>query len=651
MQVDSAYSPSPFCNPSENDIADFLNLDLFSHAGPSGSSTSPPSSGSRASSHSPAPSDPLHTPPQPFSAESDPFGLVQPDFFSFSQPFDYTKQDPLAPPQPTGAPFDFLAAFNTAAPAQFAIDPQLVHTPAASPDAGSGSSGSDKHSSPEEMQHEGDDERSHAEDSASPASPTGTEVAPLKAGGKGKARRGTVQSGGITKKPAVSAVVRNKDPIDDDDEADDWRPSPEEYKKMSSKEKRQLRNKISARNFRVRRKEYITTLEGDIAERDRLIDAIRSELGSTKSENAALRYEIDALKKALLTTPDAPMLPPPGPLPSASPAPPASNKQLLTPNMHKDVPASPSAGANKAFWAGHNGMFGGGVTSVHTTLIPESFARPLENATPKGRLQENMNPALNAPTPATANNGMGAVGGRFDAFADQNPFTMKMLDAYRMQLWTRMAQQTRQQQQMQQHMANVAAQNQHKDSPAVNGLAAGLRPAFFSSARSPALSSLLSGKHSSSAPSPSSAAAAYPSPPASPRASDRKPVSPMAGPSASQQEQAVLAAMASQTLIGRLGSAFWDAFAGGAGHNNKGVDADKVRRVLEGSAVVRVVDVDEPAPRTPASPRMAATTSPKPALRSTPSMPRMATGLGACERENAFDALSGAFGALSLGKK
>ena len=174
------------------------------------------------------------------------------------------------------------------------------------------------------------------------------------------------------------------------------------------------------------RTEYITTLEGDIAERDRLIDAIRTELGSTKSENAALRQEIDALKKALLTAPDAPVLPPPGPLPSASPA----NKQLLTPNMHKDVPASPNAGANKAFWAGHNGMFGGGVTSVHTTLIPESFARPLATANPKGRLQENMNPALNAPSPATANNGMGAVGGRFDAFADQNPFTMKMLDAY-----------------------------------------------------------------------------------------------------------------------------------------------------------------------------------------------------------------------------
>jgi hypothetical protein len=37
------------------------------------------------------------------------------------------------------------------------------------------------------------------------------------------------------------------------DEAD-WRPDPETLKKMTSKERRQLRNKISARNFRVRRK-------------------------------------------------------------------------------------------------------------------------------------------------------------------------------------------------------------------------------------------------------------------------------------------------------------------------------------------------------------------------------------------------------------
>lgn len=109
----------------------------------------------------------------------------------------------------------------------------------------------------------------------------------------------------------------------------------------------------------------------------------------------------------------------------------------------------------------------------------------------------------------------------------------------------------------------------------------------------------------------------------------------------------MLAAMAGQTLIGRLGSAFWDAFAGGPGGPNKGVDADKVRRVLEGSAVVRIVDVEEPVARAPPSPRVAATTSPK----AHSCVPRMATGLGVCERENAFDALSGAFGALSLGKK
>ena len=78
-----------------------------------------------------------------------------------------------------------------------------------------------------------------------------------KVGGKGKARKGTVQSGGIVKKaggkekkekqPAGILSTTTMDP-------DDWRPTPEEYKKMSSKEKRQLRNKISARNFRVRRK-------------------------------------------------------------------------------------------------------------------------------------------------------------------------------------------------------------------------------------------------------------------------------------------------------------------------------------------------------------------------------------------------------------
>ncbi|KAI4518033.1 hypothetical protein K525DRAFT_273047 [Schizophyllum commune Loenen D] len=45
---------------------------------------------------------------------------------------------------------------------------------------------------------------------------------------------------------------------------------------------------------------YITHLEFDIAERDRLLDAIRTDLTSTQSENQALRKEVEALKQALL---------------------------------------------------------------------------------------------------------------------------------------------------------------------------------------------------------------------------------------------------------------------------------------------------------------------------------------------------------------
>jgi hypothetical protein len=74
-----------------------------------------------------------------------------------------------------------------------------------------------------------------------------------------------------------------------------------------------------------------------------------------------------------------------------------------------------------------------------------------------------------------------------------------------------------------------------------------------------------------------------------------------------QQQAAVIAALASQTLLQKLGGAFWDAFAGssdGVGSSSgssitapgagvaKAFDADKVRRVLEGKAVVRVVDVE-----------------------------------------------------------
>jgi hypothetical protein len=182
------------------------------------------------------------------------------------------------------------------------------------------------------------------------------------------------------------------------------------------------------------RTEYINTLEGDVAERDRLIDAIRAELGSTKSENAALQQEIKALKKALLGAAgrsSSPVLPPPSPLPISVPAPTlrpiASSSSLLTPNMHKDLPSTSLCLAAKAFWQQHRLWW-------HHTRAYSHVPGLLAGAAIKPSLQENINPSLNA------NNGINSIGlatlggpgkpAPFDSFTDSNPFTMKVLDAY-----------------------------------------------------------------------------------------------------------------------------------------------------------------------------------------------------------------------------
>lgn len=94
----------------------------------------------------------------------------------------------------------------------------------------------------------------------------------------------------------MSSVVREDGEDLDDDES--WRPSPEEYKKLSSKEKRQLRNKLSARAFRTRRKDYIGTLEAHIKDRDMVIDEMRNELIHSRNENQDLRYVISLFSQS-----------------------------------------------------------------------------------------------------------------------------------------------------------------------------------------------------------------------------------------------------------------------------------------------------------------------------------------------------------------
>ena len=127
--------------------------------------------------------------------------------------------------------------------------------------------------------------------------------------------------------------------------------------------------------------------------------------------------------------------------------------------------------------------------------------------------------------------------------------------------------------------------------------------------------------------------------------------------------------MASQTILKKLGSAFWDAFTGvsassslsasspsGAGVGlGSGWDTDKVKRVLEGKAVLRVVDVDGPFPSTssaasvPASTLVADKSVPAAVVGSTASgatgTSKCSLGVGVC------DLLEESMRSLTLGKK
>lgn len=255
---------------------DFINQDMFAATAGGAQTTAPAlfseGSSSRASSRSPSDSFAQlpPTPPQPqlSSFVSDAGSTVptfgEESFFNlhFDDAFDYMKNDPLATLS-ASMPFDFMNAFDNGAfggqmnssaastsslsPTSsgnasgatqssfsgLAIDPQLVGTPA--PSSAASNFGED----------EEEDEDLDEDDLV---------LKPVKVGGKGMGRKGTLQSGGIAKKAPVDRM--SKDDLDREKDCvpDDWRPSPEEYQKMSSKEKRQLRNKISARNFRVRRK-------------------------------------------------------------------------------------------------------------------------------------------------------------------------------------------------------------------------------------------------------------------------------------------------------------------------------------------------------------------------------------------------------------
>ncbi|KAJ1948950.1 hypothetical protein FBU59_001363 [Linderina macrospora] len=138
---------------------------------------------------------------------------------------------------------------------------------------------------------------------------------------------------------------------------------------MSSKERRQLRNKISARNFRVRRKEYISNLEAEVRQHREEADGLRKELSTSRAETAQLRDEVAKLRLKLSALTVAANAPPASAMGSAvqspatvpKPAPTAS--PVVRFNPRKDVAQSKAAGN----WAAKSS--GSGFIAVNTAFV------------------------------------------------------------------------------------------------------------------------------------------------------------------------------------------------------------------------------------------------------------------------------------------
>jgi bZIP-type transcription factor MBZ1 len=276
-------------------------------------------------------------------------------------------------------------------------------------------------------------------------------------------------------------------------------------------------------------------------------------LTSTKSENSELRKEIERLRQEIMegrsggSIFDVPESKSVILAQTNGKATRASKNVAARPNRNKDLPSS---GSTRGFWGGSTI---GGTTPVHTTLIPDFDISALSG---KPRLlQENLNPLLNSPSApredATPHLPLFSSG--LDGLHN---FTLKGLDTDRMQLWSRMAREA--------------------------GAAQAAREKLSASPASSYHSSL-----GSSGYSPQSALSQFNVSPLFLLSPTKAGVQKDATVSAPTPSQAVLATSISNTISGKLMGSLWRAFA-----PKQTLDLDKVKRVLEGKAELRVVDVE-----------------------------------------------------------
>ncbi|KAF2028929.1 hypothetical protein EK21DRAFT_68854 [Setomelanomma holmii] len=208
-------------------------------------------------------------------------------------------------------------------------------------------------------------------------------------------------------------IIRAKKDEEDMDE-DERLLASEEGKRLSSKERRQLRNKVSARAFRSRRKaEYIGQLEGEIAVKTQEAQSLREENRVLREENARSRAFIERLLRHQAFTPfledlsrDESLQPktPMAPMPSTStpvsaPAPaPFQNQQFggmsqpenthvgmtLIPETQFDFSSLNINNNSNGNWGVNNGFgFQPRVFAVHE--LPEGPVNPLDTEAMSGK--------------------------------------------------------------------------------------------------------------------------------------------------------------------------------------------------------------------------------------------------------------------------
>ncbi|KAH8728059.1 hypothetical protein GQ44DRAFT_702580 [Phaeosphaeriaceae sp. PMI808] len=157
-------------------------------------------------------------------------------------------------------------------------------------------------------------------------------------------------------------IIRAKKDEEDMDE-DERLLASEEGKKLSSKERRQLRNKVSARAFRSRRKEYIGQLEGEVAVKVNEANDLRTENHLLREENARSRAFIERLLRHQAFTPFLEELSREEGLQPKTPM--VSMPSTSTPTVSAPTPASFQSSQFSGMGQSEN-------TQVGMTLIPET---------------------------------------------------------------------------------------------------------------------------------------------------------------------------------------------------------------------------------------------------------------------------------------